>query len=462
MVQTSTAQKRVFVSRGRRLVGALWRGWSRSAAGVGGRGALGTVEFIASAERASEVATEFLDAGVGAPNERSAVSGAVDGDRPVVALDCEGVRLGRFGRICVVQLATSGGRIAVLDALRPGVVEALRPMLEDPSVVKVMHDCREDSAALYHQHAVRLRSVFDTQAAHAVLELRAGRAPYQASASELLLKRLGVEDPPEVSDVKALMRRDDQVWAHRPLSSLLVRYAIHGVVQLLPLRASFLAEAEVEAGTAATPRAMEGRPRSRNAAAAGGRLRRARPGPLGGRTLAEDFAHASERALAYREMNSDFTSASAMAKIGTRLWALVATRTDVGMFFKLNAGRVGLASTPSALLRFQDVQLGDVVLCCVSGVSLDGMYLYLDRYDHDWDFYDHQLRPCGEPEVGVYGREHRHESSLFTDSSGHAQTDPLLLRGLPGADYLAGPEALDEWETEPEDLGLPASIEDGR
>ena len=29
----------------------------------------------------------------------------------------------------------------------------------------------------------------------------------------------------------------------------------------------------------------------------------------------------------------------------------------------------------------------------------DGRYIYLDRYDHDWDFFDHQLRPSPEPEA---------------------------------------------------------------
>ena len=29
----------------------------------------------------------------------------------------------------------------------------------------------------------------------------------------------------------------------------------------------------------------------------------------------------------------------------------------------------------------------------------DGRYLYLDRYDHDWDYFDHQLRPARTPEA---------------------------------------------------------------
>lgn len=52
----------------------------------------------------------------------------------------------------------------MFDACRPGVVQSLAPLLSDPSVLKVFHDCREDSSALYHQHGVSLDCVFDTQA----------------------------------------------------------------------------------------------------------------------------------------------------------------------------------------------------------------------------------------------------------------------------------------------------------
>lgn len=345
-----------------------------------------------------------------------------------VALDCEGVRLGRFGRLCLMQLAAPGGRYYMLDALRPGVAEGLAPLLESRRVVKVMHDCREDSAALFHQHGVLLRAVLDTQAVSIVLQRLAGRPPHQVSMSELMRTRLGVEEDPGVGDVKFAMTRDDRLWAKRPLSSQLVRYALNGVTHLLPLRIAMLDEVE-----------------------ASGRRSR---GPTG------EVVNACRRAVDYCFMNQDFEAAKDMAKIGTQLWAQVTARTDTGVYCKLNAGRVGLVSTPSALARFEDVQLGDMVLCCVSGLSLDGGYLYLDRYDHDWDYYDHQKRPTGEPEVGVYGREHRHAPSLFVDPV-HSGVDPLLVRGLPAGDDLQGAEGhLDAWDADPEDVGLPAEVDD--
>lgn len=145
-----------------------------------------------------------------------------------VAFDCEGVALGRFGRLCLLQVAAeidvpdeenangvvlSGGedgknpvlsavstpaahdqqmhkvedgvvdedvgvsptaqflgfrkevKVFLFDALVPGVIEALRPLLEAHHIVKVAHDCREDLSALHHQFGIAVAPVFDTQLA---------------------------------------------------------------------------------------------------------------------------------------------------------------------------------------------------------------------------------------------------------------------------------------------------------
>ena len=166
---------------------------------------------------------------------------------PTVALDCEGVRLGRFGRICLLQLQDSKGQVLLCDALRTGVVKALAPLLESRQIVKVIHDCREDSAALFHQHGIQLRAVFDTQAAHSVLEKRAGREAYQASASELLKQYLHIE--PEQTELKSLMLQDPGLWARRPLSKGLVRYALHSVSHLRQLHQSLVAAARQNSST---------------------------------------------------------------------------------------------------------------------------------------------------------------------------------------------------------------------
>jgi len=343
----------------------------------------------------------------------------------------------------------------LFDAVRPGVVEALGPLLESSRVAKAMHDCREDSAALFHQHGVRLRAVLDTQAAHTALERHRGNPPHQASQSDLLRLKLNVEDPPEVAEVKTQMRDDDRLWAKRPLNGILARYALHGVAHLLPLRRTLLQEAALVDATPSGRRrhSQLGRTSAWEAIESANRPIVGKPHKVEGMPTIDILAHVSQRAVDYRELNSSFASAAEMVKMGTKLWAFVAARTGVAVFFKLNAGRVGLASTPSAICRFEDVELGDIVLCCVSGINIDGSYIYLDRYDHDWEYYDHQRRPAGDPEIGAWGRDCRHEASLLNqDDPLRSSTDPLLLRGLPGAELLEQSEALDAWDADPEDL----------
>jgi len=370
-----------------------------------------------TAQRAEEISNELSN--VESPRPSDSTWPVLAVEAPAIGLDCEGVRLGRFGRICVVQLAALDGRLFVLDALRPGVVEALQPLLESRAVAKVVHDCREDSAALFQQHGIRLRAVFDTQAAETVLLRHAGKTPHQVSFSELLRNRLQVEDPPDIAEVKTMMVEDARLWSRRPLNALLLRYVLHGVDRLQALRGVLLQEAA----------------------------------QVGGAALVEDIASASERSTDYCLLNQEFPTAASMAKIGTRLWAYVAAKTTQGMYFKLNAGRVGCVTTPSALSRFSDVELGDAVLCCVSGVSINGTYLFLDRYDPDWDYFDHQLRPSSDREVGAYGREHRYRTSV----AGEDGADPLLVRGLPALELA---EAVDAWEAGYEDLGLPAALDE--
>ena len=46
---------------------------------------------------------------------------------------------------------------------RAALLRQLQPVLEDPSILKVFHDCRQDSAALKYQAGIRLQHVLDTQ-----------------------------------------------------------------------------------------------------------------------------------------------------------------------------------------------------------------------------------------------------------------------------------------------------------
>jgi len=297
---------------------------------------------------------------------------------PQMGLDTEGVCLGRFGRLCVLQIATPS-QAFLCDALQDGVVDELKAAFESSDVVKIMHDCREDSAALFNQYGVNLRSVYDTQVAHRLLR------PLETNLSfaYLIEQHLGDTEPEYCKEIK-LQMGEGQLWRQRPLSENVVRYAIHGVYHLLPLYHALSSFQEASE---------------------------------------ESVLSRSEHHIEYAKLNLEVAEPKDAAKIGTQLWAMAAARKDEALFFKLNLGRTGVVSTPSALSRFADVDIGDTVRCVVSGVSKDGSFLYVDRYDHDWDFYQVSTRPKPAGTVDL-GREVRHETSILEST----KTDPLLTR----------------------------------
>ena len=90
---------------------------------------------------------------------------------PAIAVDLEGP-LGYLGCVDLVQVATRRG-IFLFDTVRSGPNHALdgplRQLLEDESVVKVMHSANSDTLTLQARHGVSLSNVFDTSAADVIL-----------------------------------------------------------------------------------------------------------------------------------------------------------------------------------------------------------------------------------------------------------------------------------------------------
>jgi hypothetical protein len=70
---------------------------------------------------------------------------------------------------------------STLELLREG----LGKILADSTITKVIHDCRQDSDALFHQLGIRLENVFDTQASY--MELLRTRKEQARSASRYIV-----------------------------------------------------------------------------------------------------------------------------------------------------------------------------------------------------------------------------------------------------------------------------------
>lgn len=166
---------------------------------------------------------------------------------PRIAVDCEGVSLSRTGRLCLLQMA-SVDAIYIVDLVDCAVgleyardlfdAGGLKNLLESSDVCKVMHDCRHDSDALYHQFGVKLGPVIDTQVVFGVLRRVRGMEEGLPVSLKTLLKKFSFANEDELemkSSVKEMMKDDREFWLKRPLSSEALRYARFDVCHLLDL-----------------------------------------------------------------------------------------------------------------------------------------------------------------------------------------------------------------------------------
>lgn len=334
----------------------------------------------------------------------------------IVGIDCEGVRLGRFGRLSLMQIALSHEEVALVDARVQGTIEALEPLLVDHNLVKVMHDCREDSSALFHQFGgIRMRGVFDTQTAGIIVQkLRNSLPLHQPGYTDLVREFFPHEQIPDDTSIKNKMSEDAELWHKRPLTRDLVDYAVLGVQYLVPLQRKFLAECLVGVN-------------------------------------AFRLSEACNAWVEYCDLNSHLDRPADVEKIGFPLKGMVAAINDRGVYFKLNIGRTGVCCTPSALKRmlhgaynFQPVQVGDTVELSVSGLSLDAKIVYVDRRDPDWEYFDFMRRPVPDKRTS-HTEEYMHVPSVIENSD---DIDPLLRRGL-GKDGSVDSDGDDEVDHEP-------------
>jgi len=169
---------------------------------------------------------------------------------PIIALDCEGVNLSKDGKLCLIQIATPK-RVYLFDVLKGGdrlfFEKGLRFLLENKKVLKIVHDCRRDSEALYYQYGIYLRGVWDSQVAFAILsQLKGSKTPYPVGLNTLF-RVCGVEENQFKDSVKNAMSAMRNFWEVRPLSRMMVDYAAGDVKSLLNVYSMINAELTLHA-----------------------------------------------------------------------------------------------------------------------------------------------------------------------------------------------------------------------
>ena len=161
----------------------------------------------------------------------------------IVAVDCEAAGYHRYSdRLCLVQLSTAE-QTFVLDPLAFDLAPHLKPFLEDPGRVTILHGAAYDLRLLHRDLGIRVGALADTQVAASLM----GEPGVGLQA--LLERHLGIR-------VSKRYQRAD--WAARPLSADMIEYAANDTRHLHRLAKILEARLE-EAGRLAWAREEYGR-----------------------------------------------------------------------------------------------------------------------------------------------------------------------------------------------------------
>ncbi|MFW9780229.1 MAG: ribonuclease D [Candidatus Heimdallarchaeota archaeon] len=143
----------------------------------------------------------------------------------IIGVDLEADSFHRYyEKICLIQIGTPKN-IYIIDPLAGLDISPVKEILEDPTVVKVMHDPTYDIALLKKTLSVTPRNIFDTSIAGQQLGFR------KLGLDNLLKQVLQVEHSKKLNIVD---------WAKRPLPKEWITYAATDVRYLIELRNLFL------------------------------------------------------------------------------------------------------------------------------------------------------------------------------------------------------------------------------
>lgn len=191
----------------------------------------------------------------------------------LIAVDCEGVNLGRDGTLTLVTIGTRTNTF-LFDVLKLGARvfdRGLREVLKDTKILKLLFDCRGDSDALWHLYKVRLTNVMDIQLMQVLYERRHPDEKPQAQKDhekkfaqygEKFKKQKDLNEWPMIrglaqcidwylEDASILATKrgcslshadgstDREMWGKRPITNDMQLYAAVDVYVLFPLYEKF-------------------------------------------------------------------------------------------------------------------------------------------------------------------------------------------------------------------------------
>jgi len=157
-----------------------------------------------------------------------------------IFFDCEGVNLSKEGKLCILQIAVifkKKIKIFIFDLIKgkEELIKILKPILEDKKILKIIHDVKRDSEALYYQFNIKLNEIFDTQLAYSeIFKKENSILPNFISLVELLKEYCEI-DYSEKKKLPHVEMQDGSTWEKRPLEKTLLESSMKDVLYLIPL-----------------------------------------------------------------------------------------------------------------------------------------------------------------------------------------------------------------------------------
>lgn len=159
---------------------------------------------------------------------------------PSIAFDMEGVKLGRHGETCFMQIRDLINKKTYLIDIQtlqsaafltcPENGSNLRSILCDPQVLKLIFDCRQDCDALFWLHGIDARGVIDLQYMKmlSMSHQRTHRPSYNITMEDNGALT-GTEWIEWCAIKNVLQHKRFEVFKQRPLPSVYASYAVNDV-----------------------------------------------------------------------------------------------------------------------------------------------------------------------------------------------------------------------------------------